>query len=499
MAPAASPSSASFAMLLSDKRTSGNETLAVKNTFIAVDTGAMCSDDLPRRCSSEPILDVSSGVAGKNEERLSDCDDRSTISGGFSPRSAVEDWSPQDDDVCVAPVYNYCRNALGQGVVSVSPITSDPNVAEAFVGEIEWPLIVKNTFIAVDKAAGMPELTRPHSSPARAQSYDAEAGIEISASAMRCTQSEDMVEAEPAPPAPELVRVSTADSFGTSDSFSVEIAQQPNHTVHSAAEVCTDALVSSCDVVESPVPSCLEQQACNSRVAQPAFSFAQPSPFAFASLGMQVPWPVGHGHCQQFAAVTDTHPGYDSFAKFGLPDLTRIHAIQRRAMVQTPESDQAQGLDRFACPSTGACCVRWTVDARKLRSNDRFAVSPSFDLTHGSSQVSLPFKLVINPKLSNEGRSGASFRVAKGQGSVQLKCEATREKLANAQLTFWLSAGSGRGLNALRFPRGPVQHDFSQSGVRGLARGQDMWDFNSLLDEATQSFVVCLTVQAPWS
>merc|ERR1740130_765235 len=46
--------------------------------------------------------------------------------------------------------------------------------------------------------------------------------------------------------------------------------------------------------------------------------------------------------------------------------------------------------------------IRWTVDARKLKSSDREAVSPTFEVSCGA-QIS--FKMVLKPKVmdSNKG------------------------------------------------------------------------------------------------
>merc|ERR1719217_1037191 len=47
----------------------------------------------------------------------------------------------------------------------------------------------------------------------------------------------------------------------------------------------------------------------------------------------------------------------------------------------------------------GAYRVHWTVDARKLRSNDKQAVSPPFELSFGPHFPSVIFKMMAYPKV----------------------------------------------------------------------------------------------------
>lgn len=153
---------------------------------------------------------------------------------------------------------------------------------------------------------------------------------------------------------------------------------------------------------------------------------------------------------------------------------------------------QGKSLTTFQCNSSGLGCICWTVDAKKLRSNDRSAVSPLFKLS------GMPFKMTINPKVPKEGRAGSSFRAADGKGAVQLKCEASEPSLASVPMTFWISAGSGHGYDALQAPRGPALQNFSKSGVQSLSKGEDIWDFKALQDQPSSTFVVCLAVESPW-
>merc|ERR1719293_212184 len=86
------------------------------------------------------------------------------------------------------------------------------------------------------------------------------------------------------------------------------------------------------------------------------------------------------------------------------------------------EPPMPQTLQRSTSVSTGATRIEWIVDARKLRGNDKQAVSPSFDLTCGGR--TLPFKMMIYPRQVCDQRGGASFKKSGGRGSVTIKCEA---------------------------------------------------------------------------
>jgi len=153
-------------------------------------------------------------------------------------------------------------------------------------------------------------------------------------------------------------------------------------------------------------------------------------------------------------------------------------------------SPQPQTLTRSF--SIGSACFRvhWTVDARKLRGNDKQAVSPPFPLAFGSRFPNVNFKMMIYPKVVNDSKGGASFKKAKGRGYVQLKCE--RELPEDvAGVSFRLSVGGG---GRHEEPRGPVAHNFHASAVCGLPRDLEEWDFQGAVDQESMTFVVCLEI-----
>merc|ERR1740139_242366 len=120
-------------------------------------------------------------------------------------------------------------------------------------------------------------------------------------------------------------------------------------------------------------------------------------------------------------------------------------------------------LQRALSVNTSVFRVTWTVDARKLKSTDREAVSPPFEL---SFTREVQFKMVIRPKAVNEQRGGASFKKAKGKGSVWLRCLDEVDRDMNPVVTFRIAVGARQ--QHREEPRGPVRHDFSDRAICGL-------------------------------
>jgi len=146
--------------------------------------------------------------------------------------------------------------------------------------------------------------------------------------------------------------------------------------------------------------------------------------------------------------------------------------------------------------------VDWTVDARKLDGNDQQVVSPAIWLTEGPGQ-SMRFKLMIGTTKNRVGRRISSFKKAMGRGRIVLKCEGDYNGASRAPRALELSLqwGIARRYDvpggALPFGlRGPVRHNFSERAVCGLPPGQDEWDFSSVVDVASQTFVVLVVVSA---
>lgn len=136
--------------------------------------------------------------------------------------------------------------------------------------------------------------------------------------------------------------------------------------------------------------------------------------------------------------------------------------------------------------SAGLHQVRWTIDADKLRSQQRQTVSPSFEIPN---QEKASFRLVLCPRPSPDGKGGPCFKKACGWGSVQLKCEVS----SVAQVTYTISLTSGRP-DCARQARGPFTHDFAKQSTASLPKDQEQWDFTKAVDADMQTFTVCIEV-----
>lgn len=160
-------------------------------------------------------------------------------------------------------------------------------------------------------------------------------------------------------------------------------------------------------------------------------------------------------------------------------------SISRNLWLKSP---QPQTLNHEFSASSNMHQIDWTVDARKLRGNDKQAVSPPFEIWLGHRFPKVAFKMMIYPKHVSDGKGGASFKKAQGCGFVQLKCE-TELTAGLAPVSFCITIGSNDKVASLR---GPVIHDFSKSAVSGLPQDIDEWNLNSVVDQLSMTFVVRL-------
>mmetsp|Transcript_69120 Transcript_69120/g.192391 ORF Transcript_69120/g.192391 Transcript_69120/m.192391 type:complete len:325 (-) Transcript_69120:67-1041(-) len=129
---------------------------------------------------------------------------------------------------------------------------------------------------------------------------------------------------------------------------------------------------------------------------------------------------------------------------------------------------------------------KWTVDAKKLRSNDRSMVSRPFLLSVGPDPTCPSCKLMLYARTSASLRAGQSFKSSNGQGSVQLKCEQDVGSGGKVRMRFSIGGGRVNKLSKL------VEHDFSRSASCVSSN----WDFASAVDHASQTLAVSVEVLA---
>jgi len=160
------------------------------------------------------------------------------------------------------------------------------------------------------------------------------------------------------------------------------------------------------------------------------------------------------------------------------------------SVMRAPAPPQPQTLTRTFSNASCTHRIHWHVDARKLKGNDKQAVSPAFELNFGPDFPNVTFKMMIYPKVVSDTKGGASYMKAKGKGFVQLKCEA---ELSEAVATVAFRIGCGQG--ALTQPmRGAIRHNFSHSAVCGLPKEQEEWDFTTVVSPDSQTFLVTLEI-----
>merc|ERR1712039_170934 len=135
--------------------------------------------------------------------------------------------------------------------------------------------------------------------------------------------------------------------------------------------------------------------------------------------------------------------------------------------------------------------IRWTVDGRKLKSKDREAVSPSFEIRLGRKEVN--FKMVIRPKQVHDLRGGGSFKKAKGKGYVELRCLEQVHPAEDPTVTYRITVDSGLDVGE---SRGPVVHNFSDRAIGGSSEAEEEWDFSKHVNTETNTFAVVLDILA---
>lgn len=132
--------------------------------------------------------------------------------------------------------------------------------------------------------------------------------------------------------------------------------------------------------------------------------------------------------------------------------------------------------------------IRWTVDARKLKSSDREAVSPTFEVSCGGL---LKFRMVLKPKAMGNQKGDACFKKSRSKGYVELRCVTELESELHAKpiLMFRLQVASAKRTEPFR---GPLRHNFADRAICGLPEGQDEWDFGKVVDHSNNTFGIVL-------
>eukprot|EP00927_Polykrikos_kofoidii_P019053 TRINITY_DN1887_c0_g1_i4.p1 TRINITY_DN1887_c0_g1~~TRINITY_DN1887_c0_g1_i4.p1 ORF type:complete len:397 (-),score=63.61 TRINITY_DN1887_c0_g1_i4:158-1348(-) len=191
----------------------------------------------------------------------------------------------------------------------------------------------------------------------------------------------------------------------------------------------------------------------------------------------------------------------------GLPYLA-APLCRAKTCPAAPVTPQSPTIRRTTCKKSGVSLVRWTVDSRKLKVKDRVAVSPSFEL---GDNIRGNFRMMLYPTAVSDRKGGASFKKAKGKGSIHIKSESSFSEVHDGLLSMTLLVRGKQDNSdsevddfledvvALRdgeAPRGPILHNFQDNGICSLPKENEEWDFGKAADEESQHFVVLLRVDA---
>jgi len=156
-----------------------------------------------------------------------------------------------------------------------------------------------------------------------------------------------------------------------------------------------------------------------------------------------------------------------------------------------PLAPGALGLERVSRPGSVVQRFRWNVDARKLKSSDRRAVSPAFNVFFAGPVQFRPvqFKMLLRPRPADERKGGASFKRTGGRGCVELNCLQLVDPQDVHPVQFRVAVGA-------EIARGPVRHDFSEQTQCMLPEGSDEWDFGAQVEPKGDIFTVHLEIVA---
>lgn len=354
-----------------------------------------------------------------------------------------------------------------------------------FVNPLSHSVFVKNTFLDLDDGKRSPTIQRSCTVPVAgaAQDLKEEEEDRLEDADEEADSAGEAESSQVQPPA-GLYRVITCDGYEPTNNWEwMRNAEQqlPSVTENSAAhESCSSYPDASQGLggqfgMQSQTPDMVGMVMIPME-SMPSYAVPVPSSLCFPGY---VPVPMDR--FQRFPGAMDT------------PYFMDEPPVEAEPLPVTSIADNKRDsvLQRAFSVASKIYRIRWTVDARKLKSTDREHVSPSFDLSF-SGPVS--FKMILRPRMVANDRGGAAFKRSRGRGSVQIRCMAESGAHELPVATFRIGVGSsGKNGRQLK-PRGPVRHDFSEKNMCGLPSGQDEWDFSKAVDEDTQTFVICLEV-----
>ena len=343
-------------------------------------------------------------------------------------------------------------------------------------------VIVKNTFIDLDDAPRMPTLARVSTTPARYVGKDAEEEDEDEDEEGPGKDTGDTGKQEEegydqAPAMPELYRTATYDEYEPEVNWKWTVSSPPpaGDAVGGAGYAGALPIPSPCPQPAQPVPGTAIIMVPANMAGMPIGSpTAVPIPAGMPPSQLFDRWPQGIPTAMPQEGASSPRPSPETAADLPVAPPTA--------------APRAPVLQRAFSVNSRIFRIHWTVDARVLKTSDREKVSPPFEVSMDGKEIQ--FKMCLRPSLTSESRGGASFRKAKGKGTVDLRCLNEISPTRSCAVTFRVAIGKGSESHKVSKT---MKHDFSQKPICQL-EGEEEWDFKTVTDEETQTFVVVLEV-----
>jgi len=358
-------------------------------------------------------------------------------------------------------------------------MTDGKDGKEAVLPDTKDYIVVKNTFIDLDDEPRKPILSRFASMPAKFAQKEEEDSVDEA----EVEAPVPVPGADAPPPMPELYRVVTYDAWERQPEWSwcqsdpseprpAELPQAPLPTGGYQVPVMPTGPPTGFPM---PIPG-------SAMVMLPVGPMMVPMPEDMAPAATFDRWPAG------IPAPPTEAPSV------GLkPEKVLTPVPDKEPVVMPPVAriaePRAPVLQRAFSVNSAIFRIHWTVDAKVLKSSDREKVSPPFEVSMGGKEIQ--FKMCLRPTVTSESRGGASFRKAKGKGTVDLRCLNEIDPARSCSMTFRVAVG--KGSDAYRVSS-TVRHDFSEKAICPLPETEEEFDFKTVTDEDTQTFVVVLEV-----
>jgi len=120
-----------------------------------------------------------------------------------------------------------------------------------------------------------------------------------------------------------------------------------------------------------------------------------------------------------------------------------ICEVARLLGIPSTEHEEPQNVHIYHMERPGSYLVKWYVDSRKLRSNDKHVISPGFELYHPGTGKLLRFLIGAFPKNCGTENPDANFKKSDGRGMFQLKCDTPPKDHGCLPCRFGFSVSNG--------------------------------------------------------